>query len=144
MNGMGVLAPLLVGFAFGWVLQKGKLGRYETIVNVFRFTDLTVVKFLVSALMVGMLGIQALVSLGLAEDIPIPSSHLVGNLLGGLVFVHERCWVGHERCWVHRFVHGGRTNVDFWRDVWRPGRRTPTLAAADTPALMHRKKLQPI
>jgi len=86
MNGMGVLAPLLVGFAFGWVLQKGKLGRYETIVNVFRFTDLTVVKFLVSALMVGMLGIQALVSLGLADDIPIPSSHLVGNLLGGLVF----------------------------------------------------------
>ena len=63
----GVLSPLLVGFAFGWVLQKGKLGRYETIVNVFRFTDLTVVKFLVSALMVGMFGIQALVSLGLAR-----------------------------------------------------------------------------
>jgi uncharacterized protein len=83
---MNVLEPLLVGCAFGWVLQKGRLGRYETIVNVFRFTDLTVLKFLVSALMVGMLGIQTLISLGLADDIPVPSTYVLGNLLGGVVF----------------------------------------------------------
>ena len=83
---MSVLAPLLIGAAFGWLLHKARLGRYETIVNVFRFTDLTVVKFLVSALMVSMLGLQALVALGLARAVPVPPSYLLGNLAGGLLF----------------------------------------------------------
>jgi uncharacterized membrane protein YedE/YeeE len=79
-------APLLVGFAFGWVLQKGKLGRYETIVNVFRLTDLTVVKFLVTGLLVAALGIQSLSALGLAVDLPVPQTFVLGNLVGGIVF----------------------------------------------------------
>jgi hypothetical protein len=80
------VSALLVGFAFGWLVHKARLGRYETIVNVFRFTDLTVVKFLVSALLVGMLGVHALQSLGLACSVPIPRTYLAGNLIGGLVF----------------------------------------------------------
>ncbi len=83
---MSVLAPLLVGFAFGWVLQKGRLGRYETIVNVFRFTDLTVVKFLVTGLLVAVLGIQSLSALGIAEDLPVPQTFVLGNVVGGVVF----------------------------------------------------------
>jgi len=83
---MHVVQPLLVGFAFGWVLQKGKLGRYETIVNVFRLTDLTVLKFLMTALAVAMLGIQALESLGIVEEVPVAQTYVLGNLLGGLVF----------------------------------------------------------
>jgi hypothetical protein len=82
---MDVVRPLLVGFAFGWLLQKAKLGRYETIVNVFRFTDLTVVKFLVSALAVAMLGIQAMVSLGIVDDVPVAQTYVLGNLVGGLL-----------------------------------------------------------
>lgn len=81
-----MIAPLLVGFAFGFALQKGKLGRYETIVNVFLFRDLTVVKFLVSALMVSMLGVRLLVALGLAGDLPVPETQAAANLAGGLVF----------------------------------------------------------
>lgn len=83
---MQVLQPLVVGFAFGWVLQKGKLGRYEVIVNVFRFTDLTVIKFLVTALAVAMLGIQSLVSLGIVDEIPVAQTYVLGNLVGGVVF----------------------------------------------------------
>jgi uncharacterized protein len=83
---MQVLQPLLVGFAFGCVLQKGKLGRYEVVVNVFRFTDLTVLKFLVTALAVAMLGIQSLVSLGIVDEIPIAQTYVLGNLVGGVVF----------------------------------------------------------
>jgi hypothetical protein len=82
---MTILQPLLVGFAFGWVLQKGKLGRYETIVNVFRFTDLTVLKFLLSALAVAMLGIQSLTALGLVDAVPVAPTFLLGNLIGGLL-----------------------------------------------------------
>jgi uncharacterized membrane protein YedE/YeeE len=76
----------MLGFFFGVMLQKGRLGRYETIVNVFRFKDFTVLKFLMSALMVSMLGIQTLISLHLCGNLPVPETYLVGNLVGGLVF----------------------------------------------------------
>lgn len=81
-----VLAPLLLGFAFGWALQKGRLGRYETIVNAFRFTDLTVVKFLFTALMVALFANHALVSLGFCASVPVAQTYAVGNLLGGILF----------------------------------------------------------
>lgn len=81
-----IVAPLFIGFLFGFALQKGKLGRYETIVNVFRFVDLTVVKFLFTALMVAMITIQALVSLGLCDGPPVAQTYALGNLVGGVLF----------------------------------------------------------
>lgn len=81
-----VIPPLALGFAFGWALQKARLGRYETIVNAFRFTDLTVVKFLFTALMVAMFTLQALVSLGLCAPAPVAQTYALGNLLGGILF----------------------------------------------------------
>jgi hypothetical protein len=83
---MATLAPLLVGFAFGWLLQKAGLSRYDRIVNVFRFRDFAVLKFLLSALVTAAVGIRLLQSFGLAADVPIPSTYVVGNLVGGIVF----------------------------------------------------------
>jgi hypothetical protein len=84
---MNTVAPLLVGFAFGWLLQKAGLSRYERIVNVFRFRDLAVLKFLLSALVTAAIGIRVLQSLGLATtSVPIPATYLAGNMLGGVVF----------------------------------------------------------
>lgn len=83
---MNILAPVLIGFGFGFVLQKARLGRYDTIVNVFRFTDLTVIKFLLTALSVGMIGVQALLSLQLVSSVPVAQTYLLGNFGGGLVF----------------------------------------------------------
>jgi hypothetical protein len=80
------VAPLLVGFAFGGCLQKAGLARYERIVNVFRFRDLTVLKFLLSALVTAAIGIRILQTLGLAASMPIPTTYIAGNLLGGVVF----------------------------------------------------------
>lgn len=82
---MSTLAPLLLGFAFGWLLQKAGLTRYDRIVGVFRFADLAVLKFLLSAIVVGAIGVQALVSLGLAGPLPIAPTYVWGNLLGGLL-----------------------------------------------------------
>lgn len=83
---MEILAPLLIGFAFGWLLQKAGLSRYERIVNVFRFRNLAVLQFLLSALVTGAIAIRVLQSAGLAEAVPIPTTYLVGNLVGGIVF----------------------------------------------------------
>jgi len=83
---MATVAPLAIGFGFGWFLQKGGLSRYETIVNVFRFRDLTVLKFLLSAVVTAAIGIRLLDVLGVAAEVPIPPTAIAGNLLGGVVF----------------------------------------------------------
>ena len=80
------IPALLVGIAFGWLLQKAGLTRYSKIVNVFRFTDMAVLKFMMAALVVGMIGIYALKDLGLVTLVGTMPTYIVGNLLGGLVF----------------------------------------------------------
>jgi uncharacterized protein len=77
---------LLIGAAFGWLLQKTGLGYSKKIVNVFRFTDMTVLKFMLSALVVGMPGIYLLKELGLVTLVGTMPTYIVGNLLGGLIF----------------------------------------------------------
>ncbi len=78
---------LLVGFAFGWILQRAELSRYHRIAGVFRLRDLTVLKFLGSALVTSAIGIALLRTLGLAvAPVPVPATYALGNLLGGVVF----------------------------------------------------------
>ncbi|HVW24467.1 MAG TPA: YeeE/YedE thiosulfate transporter family protein [Polyangiaceae bacterium] len=77
---------LAVGFAFGWLLQKAGLSRYERIVGVYRFKDLAVVKVLLTALLVGAACLRAMTALGLAGAVPIPATYFAGNVAGGVVF----------------------------------------------------------
>ncbi len=81
-----VLGPLVIGFFFGWALQKAGLGKYHKIVNVFRFTDLTVLKFMMTALAVAMVGVFALNTAGLVALPTVPATYVLGNLVGGLIF----------------------------------------------------------
>ncbi|MGZ3420312.1 MAG: YeeE/YedE thiosulfate transporter family protein [Polyangiales bacterium] len=83
---ISVILALLVGVAFGVVLQKGQLGRYDVIVGVFRFADLTVLKVLVTGVGVAMLGLQSLRSLGVIATVPLPATHLAAQALGGVMF----------------------------------------------------------
>jgi uncharacterized membrane protein YedE/YeeE len=83
---MNIAAALGIGFCFGWLLEKAGLARYERIVNVFRFRDFAVFKFLFSALVVGAVAIQSLLGLGLSDSVPLPASFLLGNFGGGLLF----------------------------------------------------------
>jgi hypothetical protein len=82
---MTIVAPLLIGFAFGFVLQKGGLTRYHQVAGVFRFADLTVLKFLLSALVVGAVALRVFQALGVAGPIPVTDSYLLGNLVGGMI-----------------------------------------------------------
>ncbi len=77
---------VIIGAGFGFALQKAGLGKYNKIVNVFRFTDLAVLKFMMTTLAVSMIGVFALKSVGIITLPPIPSTYIVGNLIGGLVF----------------------------------------------------------
>jgi uncharacterized protein len=83
---MSIVEALAIGFCFGWLLEKAGLARYERIANIYRFRDLAVLKFLLSALVVGALGIRVSIALGLAISVPIPATFLLGNFAGGLIF----------------------------------------------------------
>lgn len=81
-----ILLPLVLGFGFGWALQKAGLSKYHKIVNVFRFTDLAVLKFMMTAIVVAMAGVFALTTLGWIELPSVPATYIAGNLVGGLLF----------------------------------------------------------
>ncbi len=83
---MNYIIALFLGVGFGFSLNKAGLTRYNKIVNVFRFTDLAVLKFMMTALVVAMAGLYGLRGLGLITFPRIPETYIVGNLIGGLIF----------------------------------------------------------
>ena len=84
MTTLGI--ALVLGIAFGFSLNKAGLTKYHKIVNVFRFTDMAVLQFMMTALVVSMIGLFGLRALGVIEFPNIPGTYIVGNILGGLVF----------------------------------------------------------
>ena len=83
---LSYLIALILGVFFGFSLNKAGLTRYSKIVNQFRFTDMTVLKFMMSAMVVSMIGVYTLRSLGLIQFPNVPATYVVGNLVGGLIF----------------------------------------------------------
>ncbi len=81
-----LLPALIIGLIFGLILQKSGLTQYSTIVNVFRFTDLAVLKFMLTAIVVGAGGIYLLKGMGLVTLTGTTPTYIVGNLVGGLIF----------------------------------------------------------
>ena len=83
---LNYILALLLGVAFGFSLNKAGLTRYYKIVNVFRLTDLAVLKFMMTALIVSMSGLYVLRGLGWITFPNIPATYVAGNLIGGLIF----------------------------------------------------------
>jgi uncharacterized protein len=75
----------LAGIAFGFLLQKGGVTRYDVIIGQLLFEDFTVLKIMLSAVIVGMVGVHLLRSMGLAQLHPKPGS-LGATAAGGLIF----------------------------------------------------------
>jgi hypothetical protein len=80
------LIALFLGVFFGFSLNKAGLTKYNKIVNVFRFTDMAVLQFMMTALVVAMSGLYILRGFGLITFPNIPGTYIVGNLVGGLIF----------------------------------------------------------
>lgn len=76
----------VLGIFFGFSLNKAGLTKYHKIVNVFRFTDMAVLKFMMTALIVSMSGLYLLRGLGLVTFPSVPATYVVGNIVGGLIF----------------------------------------------------------
>ena len=80
------ILALFLGVFFGFSLNKAGLTKYHKIVNVFRFTDMAVLKFMMTALVVSMTGLYVLRGLGLIMFPNVPATYIVGNVIGGLIF----------------------------------------------------------
>jgi hypothetical protein len=81
-----ILVPLILGVAFGFSLNKAGLTKYSKVVNVFRLNDMAVLKYMMTALVVTMLGVYPLRAMGLITFPTVPATYVVGNLVGGLIF----------------------------------------------------------
>jgi len=75
----------VTGIFFGFFLQKGRVLRYDKQLGALRLMDMTIVKFMLSTVLVGMVGIYLLKDMGLIK-LSIKSTNLGGNIIGGLVF----------------------------------------------------------
>ena len=76
---------LVTGLLFGALLQQGRVLRYEKQVGAMLFQDMTILKFMLSAIIMGMIGINLLVSLGVVS-LSVKATAMGANLIGGLLF----------------------------------------------------------
>ena len=80
------ILALVLGIVFGFALNKAGLTKYAHIVNQFRLMDMTVLKFMMTALVVTMIGVYPLRMLGVITFPTVPATYIVGNLIGGVIF----------------------------------------------------------
>jgi hypothetical protein len=80
-----LILGLATGIAFGFILQKAQVTRYDKIVAFYRLTDMTVLKVMFGGILAGMIGVYLLKDLGLV-NLHIKSTLLAANILGGAIF----------------------------------------------------------
>ena len=80
-----MFGAVVFGFIFGWLLQRGGVTDFNVIVNQFRFRDFTVLKVMLTAVVVGGIGVAALHAGGLANT-HIKASPMLAIVLGASIF----------------------------------------------------------
>ena len=73
------------GIVFGFLLQKGGVAKYEVLMGQFFLTDFTVMKIMLTAIAVGMVGIFSMRAMGLVK-LHVKPTRYASNIVGGLLF----------------------------------------------------------
>lgn len=76
---------LITGVLFGFFLQRARVIRYDKQLAALRLKDMTIVKFMLSAVLVAMVGVYLLVDLGVVK-LAVKTLSLGAVVIGGLVF----------------------------------------------------------
>src|SRR5712692_3314215 len=79
------LSAVAAGAAWGYVTQRGGFCLVRALSNLVLMGDATILRAYALALLVAMIGVQALQASGLV-DIPIRPFHWLSNVTGGLIF----------------------------------------------------------
>jgi hypothetical protein len=82
---MQLLFGFFAGTVFGFLLHKGGVTQFNTIIGQLKLQDWTVVKIMLTAIVVGSIGIHLMALFGIVHLHPKPGS--VGTtIIGGLIF----------------------------------------------------------
>ncbi len=84
-TGKQLALGLLFGIVFGFLLQKGGVAKYHVLLGALLLEDFTVVKVMLSAIVVGMIGIFSMYAMGLVK-LHIKPTRYAANVIGGLLF----------------------------------------------------------
>jgi uncharacterized protein len=80
-----LILGLIFGIAFGFLLQKGGVGKFHILIGQLLLRDFTVVKVMLTAVAVGMAGVFLLRALGKVE-LQVKPTRYGANTIGGLIF----------------------------------------------------------
>jgi hypothetical protein len=80
-----LLVAILGGLAFGFLLQEGGVAKYNVLVGQFLLQDFTVVKIMLTGIVVGMVGIFTLNRFA-KVNLHLQRTRLGAQAIGGLVF----------------------------------------------------------
>jgi uncharacterized membrane protein len=82
---MSLIYGLITGIIFGFLLQKAQVLRYDKQIGALRFLDMTIVKFMLSAIVVAAIGIYLFKDLGVIK-LSMKSTSIGALVVGGLLF----------------------------------------------------------
>ena len=80
-----LISGLITGLVFGFLLQRAGVVRYDKQIGALRLLDMTIVKFMFSSILVGMVGIYLFRDIGMVRLLYMPTV-LGENIIGGLIF----------------------------------------------------------
>ena len=80
-----MLYGIVTGIIFGFLLQKAHVLRYDKQVGALRLMDMTIIKFMLSAMIVASIGIYLLKDLSLVQ-LSVKSTSIGAQLVGGTLF----------------------------------------------------------
>ncbi len=83
----GLVLGTVIGFAFGFVLERAGFGRAPILAAQFYFVDTRVLKVMFSAIVTALLGVTLLAGAGLLDlsKVTVPETFLWPQLVGGLL-----------------------------------------------------------
>lgn len=81
----GRMAGALFGLVFGFLLQKGGVAKFHVLVGQLLLQDFTVAKVMLTAILVGMMGVFTLHHFG-KVDLHLKPTRIGANVIGGLLF----------------------------------------------------------
>ena len=80
-----LMAGAIFGLVFGFLLQKGGVGKFNVIIGQLLLQDWTVVKIMLTAIVVGMIGVFTLYHFA-KVNLHIKPTRIGSNIIGGLLF----------------------------------------------------------
>jgi len=82
---MAQFIGLITGILFGFLLQKGEVLRFEKQVGFMLLKDMAIIKFMFTAVLIGMVGIYGCYDLGWIT-LSVKATNVVALVIGGLLF----------------------------------------------------------